>query len=297
MIYGSVCSGIEAASVAWEPLGWEPRWFCEIDPFCCSVLKHHWPRVPNHGDFSALDPQIVGTVNILVGGTPCQSFSINGTRKGLEDDRGDLALRFVELARVVGARWIVWENVPGILSVDGGQAFGRFLRRLGERGYVYGYRVMDCQHFGIPQRRRRIFVVGHLGKAFRKVYGVLFDGKQRSQNSLPSTQAKQETSTRINGSRRPIWGWTGDTTPKFGREISPTFRAQQGGEGVGWTDGERWARFTPIEMERLMGLPDNHTLVMHKDKPASPAMRSRVLGNSFPVPILHWIGQGIALVD
>lgn len=156
---------MEAASVAWHPLGWEAAGFSEIEPFPAAILAHRFPNTPNHGDLTQhhtwnIEP---GSIDLLVGGTPCQSFSVAGLRKGLADPRGNLALTFLGLADRLRPRWIVWENVPGVLSSGGGRDFGSFLGALVELGYGFAYRVLDAQHFGVPQRRRRVFVVAHLG--------------------------------------------------------------------------------------------------------------------------------------
>jgi DNA (cytosine-5)-methyltransferase 1 len=163
MRYLSICSGIEAATVAWHPLGWEAAAFAEIDPFARAVLAHHYPAVPLHGDFTTIKDGDYGAIDLLVGGTPCQSFSIAGLRKGLDDDRGNLTLEYIRLAERLRPRWLVWENVPGVLSIDGGRTFGAFLGGLAECGYGFAYRILDAQYFGVPQRRRRVFVVGYLG--------------------------------------------------------------------------------------------------------------------------------------
>ena len=177
--YGSVCSGIEAATAAWEPLGFHAQWFSEIEPFPSAVLAHRYPDVPNHGDMTKFkewpnqnDP--TQQIDILVGGTPCQSFSVAGLRKGLDDPRGSLMLTYLAIAERYRPRWVVWENVPGVLSSNNGRDFGTFLGALGELGYGYGYRVLDARHFGVPQRRRRVFVVGYLGD-WRRAAAVLFE--------------------------------------------------------------------------------------------------------------------------
>mgnify|MGYP000915167492 CR=1 FL=1 len=161
----SVCSGMEAASVAWEPLGWKAVGFSEIEPFPCAVLAHRFPNTLNYGSLTEYQswPLEPGAIDLLVGGTPCQSFSVAGLRKGLADPRGNLALTFLGLADKLKPRWIVWENVPGVLSSGGGRDFGSFLGALVELGYGFAYRVLDAQHFGVPQRRRRVFVVACLG--------------------------------------------------------------------------------------------------------------------------------------
>lgn len=169
MVYGSVCSGIEAASVAWRPLGWEPAWLSEIEPFPCAVLKHHYPDVENLGDTTKIygnETFKKSRIDLLVGGTPCQSFSLAGQRAGLDDPRGDLALEFLRITEAKRPRWFVWENVPGVMSSTGGRDFGAFLGELAKCGYGFAHRVLDAQFFGrpeVPQRRRRVFVVGYLG--------------------------------------------------------------------------------------------------------------------------------------
>ena len=167
---------MEAASVAWEPLGWKAVGFSEIEPFPCAILKHRFPNTPNHGSLTEYQswPIEPGTVDLLVGGTPCQSFSVAGLRKGMADPRGNLALTFLGLADRIKPRWIVWENVPGVLSSNGGRDFGAFLGALVELGYGFSYRVLDAQHFGVPQRRRRVFVVACLGD-WRAAASVLFE--------------------------------------------------------------------------------------------------------------------------
>ena len=201
MIYGSVCSGIESATVAWRPLGWRAAWFSEIDPFACRLLAHHYPETPNLGDMREIEARIrsgeVQAPDVLVGGTPCQSFSFAGLRKGLDDARGNLTLAFARLADAVDVQrlarseapaWVLWENVPGVLS-DKTNAFGCLLSALaggsepmlppsrrGKRagswpaaGVVQGparvvaWRVLDAQFHGVAQRRRRVFVLARGG--------------------------------------------------------------------------------------------------------------------------------------
>ncbi len=160
MIYGSVCSGIEAATVAWEPLGWRASFFSEIERFPRQLLSHRYPAVPLHGDFTTIGEKDYDPINLLVGGTPCQAFSIAGLRKGLSDERGNLTLEFVRLAQRLRPRWLVWENVPGVLSIDKGRAFTSFLDGLEKLGYICDVDILDAQFFGVPQRRRRVFVCG-----------------------------------------------------------------------------------------------------------------------------------------
>jgi DNA (cytosine-5)-methyltransferase 1 len=166
MNYLSVCSGVEAASVAWHPLGWKAVGYAEIEPFPSAVLNHHYPTVTNFGDMAKYKEWNIGTerLDLLVGGTPCQAFSVAGLRQGLADPRGNLSLVYTGILDHYKPKWFVWENVPGVLSSNGGRDFGSFLGALAELGYGFAYRVLDAQYFrGTPQRRRRVFVVGHLG--------------------------------------------------------------------------------------------------------------------------------------
>jgi len=202
MKYGSVCSGIEAASVAWHHLGWEAQWFSEIEHFPSEVLKYRFPTVENLGDMTKLTSNETfkaSTIDLLVGGTPCQSFSVAGLRRGLADPRGNLMLTFLSLANAKKPRWIVWENVVGVLSSNGGKDFGTFLGALGELGYGFAYRVLDAQYFGVAQRRRRVFVVGYLGD-WRVAAAVLFERESLQRDIKPSRKKREEVTTDAQGS-------------------------------------------------------------------------------------------------
>ena len=217
MKYLSVCSGIEAASVAWHPLGWTPVAFAEIEKFPSAVLARHYPHVPNFGDMTRFKDWPDADVDVLVGGTPCQSFSVAGLRKGLADPRGNLCLTFLAIADKYRPQWLLWENVPGVLSSDGGRDFGAFLGGLGQLGYGWSYRVLDAQYvrvdgFGraVPQRRRRVFVVGHLGD-WRRAAAVLFERESLQGNTAPRRQAGQRvaghTGNGATGYRETGQGW------------------------------------------------------------------------------------------
>jgi DNA (cytosine-5)-methyltransferase 1 len=191
MKYLSVCSGVEAATVAWHSLGWQPVAFSEIEPFPSAVLAHHYPSVPNLGDMTKFkDWNLNESIDILVGGTPCQSFSVAGLRKGLEDPRGNLALTYVGILDKFRPKWFVWENVPGVLSSSGGRDFGSFLGAVAQLGYGWSYRVLDAQNFGVPQRRRRVFVVGCLG-GWESAAKVLFECESLSGDTKPSRKKRQ----------------------------------------------------------------------------------------------------------
>ena len=189
----SVCSGIEAASVAWHPLGWRAAGVAEIEPFPCAVLNHHYPTVPNFGDLTQHHTwKLNESIDLLVGGTPCQAFSVAGLRKGLADPRGNLTLVFLGLVAQLRPRWIVWENVPGVLSDKTG-AFGSFLGGLGQLGYGCAYRILDAQYFGVAQRRRRVFVVGHLGGLWQRAAAVLLERASLCGNPPPRRQSGKGT--------------------------------------------------------------------------------------------------------
>jgi DNA (cytosine-5)-methyltransferase 1 len=188
--YLSVCSGIEAATVAWHPLGWSPVAFSEVDAFPSAVLAHHYPTVPNRGDMTKFQEWPDAAFDVLVGGTPCQSFSVAGLRAGLDDPRGNLMLVYLAIARRYRPRWVVWENVPGVLSSNGGRDFGTFLGGLAECGYGFAYRVLDAQYFGLAQRRKRVFVVGHLGD-WHRPGAVLSERASLSGHPAPRREARQ----------------------------------------------------------------------------------------------------------
>lgn len=429
MRYGSVCSGIEAATVAWHPLGWEPAFFSEIEPAPRSVLAHHYPDVPCHGDFTTIGANQYGSIDLLVGGTPCQSFSVAGLRGGLDDDRGNLALEFLRLAQRTRAKWLVWENVPGVLSSNGGRDFGSILGGLVECGYGFAYRVLDAQYFGVAQRRRRVFVVGCLGDS-ASAAAVLFERHSLQGNSAPSRQKGKDVAGTI--ARSSFSGGAGGKPDgaagnHFIPDVAGTMisRAQSGGfsnsadhaaasyiipwptakcltargagggnldpetanfvaceakatthafkvrggcdgGGKGYLGSDELAftlsthqdqhifaeasedvafpintqlglrgadtsnssreglglgnegdpsftlqaahshavatqsavrRLTPRECERLQGFPDDYTLVPHRNKPMSDGPRYKALGNSMAVPVMHWIGKRIQMVE
>lgn len=190
MKYISVFSGIEAATVAWRPLGWEAIAFSEIEPFPCQVLKHYYPDVPNLGDISKVDwRKFLGTVDLVVGGSPCQSFSVAGSRTGLDGASG-LVREYFRLLSECKPRWFLWENVPGVVSSNGGLDWIFILREWHKLGYNVSFRVLDAQYAGVPQRRRRIFAVGYLGD-WRPPAKVLFEQYSLQRHSAPSRKARK----------------------------------------------------------------------------------------------------------
>lgn len=193
--YVSIFSGVEAASLAWEPLGWEPVAFSEIEPFPCAVLAERWPDVPNLGDITKIDwkEEIDGAIDLVVGGSPCQSFSVAGKREGLKGASG-LMFEYIRCVQELRPRWFLWENVPGALTSEDGGAFGQLLSEMDELGYSLAWRVLDAQFFGVAQRRRRLFLVGHLGA--ESPAEVLFESDCLSGNPQSSREKRKELASR-----------------------------------------------------------------------------------------------------
>lgn len=246
--YGSVCSGIEAATAAWHPLIWQPQFFSEIEAAPRAVLSHHYPEVPLHGDFTTIQDGQYGAIDLLVGGTPCQSFSVAGLRGGLADDRGNLALQYLRLAQRLRPRWLVWENVPGVLSSAGGRDFGAILGGMVELGYGFAYRVLDAQYvrvdgFGraVPQRRRRVFVVGHLGD-WRRAAAVLLERASLRGDLAPRRDAGAGTAVGALAGTSPGGGWRlGADEAAAGQLVAHSLR----GEGFDASE-DGTGRGTPI---------------------------------------------------
>jgi len=269
MRYASVCSGIEAATVAWHTLGWTPVWFSQYDPehdygkgpdFPSQVLEHYYPGVPNLGDMTKLRDNETykrSEFDMLVGGTPCQSFSIAGLRGGLDDERGNLALEFVRILAEKQPRWFIWENVPGVLSSSGGADFASILsgftgrdiakQKFEKAGIIEGaadndysvaWRVLDSQYFGVPQRRRRVFVVGHLGADWRPPAAVLFERESLRRDLTPGGKKGKRTAANTRdsvgeNSKDRVKQWPAETSST----LDTTFGTKQGLEDQHITGG------------------------------------------------------------
>lgn len=326
MKFGSVCSGVEAASVAWEPLGWAPVFYSEIDQFPSAVLAHHYPDVPNHGDMTKFEEwgYEEGAIDVLVGGTPCQSFSIAGLRGGLGDDRGNLSLTYMRMVDQLRPKWVVWENVPGVLSSNGGRDFGSILGALEQLGYGFAWRVLDAQNFGVPQRRRRVFLVGYSTGDARYPAQVLFEPESGFRDPQEGQQEREGIAPSaaycayFDKQRLGQYGESGlastlaardykdatdlvfcaDTAPTItssGPPYSRTGNARVESEALAVQGGVR--RLTPVECERLQGFPDNYTDIPYRKKPNAPdSGRYKAMGNSMAVPVMRWIGKRIAEV-
>ena len=345
--YGSVCSGIEAVSVAWGDLNLKPIWFSEIEPFPCAVLAHHYPTIPNHGDMTTLPERILSgeieAPDILVGGTPCQAFSVAGLRNSLNDERGNLTLVFVRILNAINTirrRYglpdavVLWENVPGVLSTRD-NAFGCFLAALlGESkelvptggrwtgaGIVrsdeceIAWRILDAQYFGVPQRRRRVFLIA--GNRDRRAAQILFEQPGKSRNPETGGKKGKESATFIEGSFGTFQSSnTAGTLKRKGGALSggsetlivnigATLSTGFGGRGV---DADQICngncvinypkvrKLTPVECERLQGFPDNYTRIAWRNKTAEQcpdAPRYMAIGNSMAVPVMRWIGERV----
>ena len=376
MNYFSICSGIECAGVAWHPLGFKPMGFCEIEPFRSAVLNYHYPEVKNYGDFTKVKKEDLGgkSQDVLVGGTPCATFSIAGLREGIESDRGNLALEFILLIKRLNPKWVVWENVPGVLSSNKGRDFATFLGGLAELRYGFAYRVLDTQYIrtqrfprAIPQMRRRVFVVGHI-RDWRGPAEVLFDRKVLSWDTPPSRKKREKTTRkttfRLTRSDQRVEDdiagtiaardyksatdlisiYQGsfearsadDGAPRFRKEdvastltardyksqetcvvfepnnpdgvarvrkeeTSPTLNAMTGGNRQPCIVRQnKIRRLTPLECERLQGLPDNYTQVPYKGKPKEECPSSKryeACGRGMSINVMEFLGTRIKEVD
>jgi site-specific DNA-cytosine methylase/ParB-like chromosome segregation protein Spo0J len=290
LVYGCVCSGVGAATVAWEPLGWKPAWFSEVLPFPSAVLAHHYLNVPNLGDMTRLPANkefIDSRIDLLVGGTPCQDFSQAGKRKGLEAQKGNLTLEFIKILGYKKPQWFVWENVPGVLSIEGGRVFGTILGKMADCGYGFAYRVLDSQHFGLLQSRPRVFVVGYLGD-WRPPQKVLFDGPPCGDDAagghheagrIPALTLRNAG----NGNARGVV------------VVEGTVQAD-GADGPFPRRAWQIRACTPGEEEQRQGLPKGYTRIAWDGKPAAECPdqpRYEAIGNTMAIPVVRRIGERI----
>ena len=310
MTVGSICSGIEAASVAWEEFGATFKWFSEIAPFPTKFLAHKYPNITNLGNLCGIPQKLssgeIECPDIICGGTPCQAFSVTGYKKGLADERGQLTLKFIEVidandtTRDDGKNTIVfWENVEGVLK-DKTNAFGCFISGLAgcddilpitkwtSAGLVRGpkrniaWRVIDAKYFGVPQQRRRLYVVAG-GKDFNpeKVLFERHHGKLGEFKKVPLRFSKGGKSFEV------FREYTDCLYSAYGTKWNGNAAAYNGSLFV--AENDRLRRLTPLETERLMGFPDNYTSVGF----GSNTNRYQGTGNSWAVPVVRWIGSRI----
>ncbi|MFC5390664.1 site-specific DNA-methyltransferase [Brevundimonas bullata] len=318
--YGTVCSGIDGVSLAWEPLGgFKPAFFSEIERFPSAVLNHHWPAVPNLGNMLDIDgADWRGKLDVLWGSSPCQSFSRTGKRLGMADARGELTRKFVDLADEIDPEFIILENVKGLLS-DKRNAFGCYLgalvgasdpllcreKRWPNFGYVTGvrrhvaWRVLDAQHGGVAQHRERVFVVGcpRNGPDPREVlFEQASEGRHSETAAGKARHREAQVATRL-GHRRPAIYLNADATPKWAVEQSYTLRAAggSGGKACVVVDG-KVREIIPEEREGLMGIPVGHTNIPWPGKARSlDVARYKAIGNSLAIPDVRWLGERIKL--
>jgi DNA (cytosine-5)-methyltransferase 1 len=303
MKYLSLFSGIDAASVAWNPLGWEAVGFSEIEPFPCELLKQRYPNVPNYGDITKWKDWglVPGSVDLVSAGSPCQAFSYAGLRKGLDDPRGNLALVTLALVEHLKPKWFIWENVPGVLTSDGGRDFSTFLTALGDIGYGWAYRVLDANHFGLAQRRRRVWLIAHSSGDWQSAAGTLFDEQSLCWNPAQSRRQRPTTSSTSTecldegGLQRSVGNICADSHPG-----SYTGQDAYSGRLIPDYENFKVRRLSVKECERLFGFPDDYTKINWRGKPAEECPqgpRYKAIGNSWAVPCARWIGERINLVE
>ena len=307
MNFLSLFSGVEAASVAWESLGFKCLGLSEIAPFPSAVLEHRYPQVKNLGDITLLTKEkLYETINepiqIIIGGSPCQAFSLAGDRKGFEDERGRLMFDFIRIVGEVKPLYVVWENVRGVLSSNGGKDFGTLLGCLVEFGYDLEWRILDTQDFGLPQSRSRVYLVGHLRGTSSELVLSHREGsggvetpssKKRGESTRTSTGSTKVTKTKTIANGRDIVGCLcardykgiGSDCVAMGKVIVETSE-----------EDIRLRRLSPREYERLQGFPDDWTKVPWNGKPADSCPdghRYKAMGNTMSVPVVRWIGKQI----
>lgn len=314
---GSICSGIEAASIAWESLDWEFKWFSEISEFPSSILSRNYPNIKNLGDMTNIANLIrekkVARPDLICGGTPCQAFSLAGFKNGLDDCRGNLTLTFVDIVNAndevrqeegLDDCVIFWENVEGVLT-DKTNAFGSLISSLAgldeiveqkkwpKAGVLEGprrniaWRVLDAKYFGLPQQRKRLYLLAG-GKNFDP-HSVLFEDYDRDSTVLDKIVfPERKLKFSKDGVDYEVFrGYADCLYSAYGTKWNGNAAAYNGSLFI--VQNANIRRLTPLECERLMGLPDNHTLA---DK-ASKTGRYQAVGNSWAVPVVRWIGERI----
>ena len=289
MTYLSVYSGIEAATVAWEPLGFTPIGFAEIEPFPCELLKQKYPNVKNYGDITQYEKWDIEQFDILVGGTPCQSFSIAGKRGGVNDIRGQLIYSYLDIVGKYKPQWVIWENVPGVLSSGKGLDFASFLSGLEKCGYGWAYRVLDAQYFGVPQRRRRVFVVGRSDNRTDLAAKVLFEPESMRSDFKKGGKIQKKPTSII---EKGIDYFRRGGNYKYHRDKKASTLRNSASPDCFDLVVDRYLirRLTPLECERLQGFPDNYTQIEWNGKPKDQcpdSHRYKAIGNSMAVPVMR----------
>ncbi len=315
--YSSLCSGISCESVAWKPLGFEPVWFAQHDPkhnyengpdFPSAVLANQYPNTPNLGDITRLNGEELKTkqIDILVGGTPCQSFSILGNGEGLNDERGQLALTFVGIAGILKPKWVVWENVPEVLSCNGGEDFATILSALAKVGYCCSWQLLDAGSFGLPVSRERLFLVGH--SDWRRAAAIFAErGGLRTTDPANRRRAPRGGKANSREANEAAYAIASNLIQRSD-DAGPRGKGIRAEQMYCLTTADRHAviangvarYLTPTEWERLQGLPDDYTKIAANGNPASECSydrRYKAIGNGMAVPVLKWLGERIQLID
>lgn len=310
--YGSICSGIEAASVAWQGLG-KPLWFAEIEPFPSALLAYRYPEIPNLGDMTALPEKILSreipAPDVLVGGTPCQAFSIAGKRESLDDERGNLTLALIHILEAIDyvrnqngqpPCVLVWENVPGVLSTKD-NAFGHLLAGLAQEcqplqppgarwtnaGYVHSarticWRVLDAQYFGVPQRRKRVFLVASARN--RSIAKILFEQKSLRGDFNQSQEEGKNSAANVDecffGAYQPII-CKDKEPPIIIHGTQDPIISQTTAHCLGRNNGQENVLFE-IKGEEALRIAD---------KPISPTLKARMGTGGNNVPCICWNGD------
>lgn len=306
MKFLSVCSGIEAASVAWQPLGFKAVGFSEIEKFPCRVLEHHYPEVTNFGSLLDWRNWNAEKFDILVGGTPCQDFSIAGKRQ--HGERADLTFEFIKMAGALRPEWFLWENVPGVLSMGKGETFARIIQAFSEFGYGLAWRILDAQNFGVPQRRRRVFLVGHSAGDPTRAGEILFEQESLRGDFEKSREKRKEitrefetnsgkTSFTLNAGSCNRLDYETETFIFEPRSQDGVPRISKGGISntlsipcIANSNNKKARRITPIEALRLQGFPDDYLINVSG---YSDTQAYKAVGNSMAVPVMRWIGERI----
>lgn len=292
MRVGSLFAGIGGFDEGFRRAGMTTVWMVEIDPWCRRVLARHFPEAQLYEDVRTVGRDELEPVDLICGGFPCQDLSVAGRRAGLAGERSRLFFEFARILDELRPRWVVIENVPGLLSSNGGRDMGTVLGALAELGYGYAYRVLDAQYFGVAQRRRRVFIVGCLGD-WRSATEVLFEPESCERDTPP-----RRTAGRV-AAALPASGAGTSRTGNERTEVSFLVAQTLLGKANSSHDHTREMfgavrRLTPRECERLQGFPDDWTLIDGDRTPDAP--RYRALGNAVAVPVAEWIGRRIMRV-
>ena len=310
MKYLSVCSGIEAASVAWKPLKWKCVGVCDFANYPQQVLSHHYPNVTLFPDITKLNQNETykkTTFDLLVGGTPCQSFSDAGLNKGMDDIRGRISLEYGRILKEKQPKWFIWENVEGVFKSKHKKALCEIIstftgvnfkpENLDKQGVVQGeeysiaYRVFDSQYFGVPQRRKRIYIVGYRGNNWRMPFSVLFEEgcfeSVKEKNKIKRDEYTENILGQIKLAGTVTKSYAQTLVDGFGKVSTSNY----------WVDKHGIRRFTERELERLQGFPDGYLDFEINGKKPSYSNVKGALGNSMTVNVMYWIGQRIDFIE